>query len=277
MDSTPVGYLERAQGALELAGRALDPNAAADSPDFALGADLLCKALENAVRALDPARESRGSLPEAVGCLDDELLTGAAGNRARAVALTTDLVAAASGAVPVSSVVSSGERFVAALLDRARRAKPAQTRRKMVIMIALAALGIGGVAFAVAPPADDDLRFRASSSIAPYPTEGRLGDRGRYDIFIHTQQEKSPWVEIDLGRERAIQEVRVTNRADCCADRAVPMVISVRTEGGEYHEVARRKRGFDRWDARFASEKARFVRLSVPRETTLHLQEIRFR
>ena len=137
MDSMPVSYLVRAQGALALAGRALDPNAAADSPDFVLGADLLCKALENAVRALDPSGEPRDSLPEAVARLDDELLVGAAGNRARAVALTTDLVAAASGVVPVPSVVSSGERFVAALLDRARRAKPAQTRRRTVIMLSL--------------------------------------------------------------------------------------------------------------------------------------------
>ncbi|MBV9505494.1 MAG: discoidin domain-containing protein [Acidobacteriia bacterium] len=36
---------------------------------------------------------------------------------------------------------------------------------------------------------------------------------------FHTQSEKSPWFEVDLGQRETVNTIRIWNRTDCCADR----------------------------------------------------------
>ncbi len=270
-------HLERARVALSLAGRALDPNGDVPIPDLALGADLLCRALENALLAIDPTKDPRADLKDAVACLGDDVLVAAAGNRARALAVTTELVALAKGEAAEPDAVSSAERFVTSLVASAHRKGHAQSRWRRVVVATFALVVALVGAYAMAPSAEDELRFTASSGSDGYRTTGRVGDRGRYGVFLHTRQEMAPWVEIDLGRERDLSEVRIVNRVDCCAERALPLVVSVRTEKGELHDVARREAAFDTWEARFPTERARYVRLTVPRETILHLQDVHFK
>lgn len=95
------------------------------------------------------------------------------------------------------------------------------------------------------------------------------------DYFFHTLEEDNPWLTIDLGAQKSISAVRVKNRADCCADRAVPLLIETSLDNKSWQRAARRTEEFTDWKAKFAPVTARFVRLQVPRRTLLHLQAVR--
>lgn len=96
-------------------------------------------------------------------------------------------------------------------------------------------------------------------------------------MFFQTQEEKEPWLEIDLGREVPFDEVEVTNRSDCCPDRAVPLVVEVSRDGVHFKEVSRRMDTFSVWHSRFARQTARYVRLRVLRRTIFHLDQVAVR
>ncbi len=93
-------------------------------------------------------------------------------------------------------------------------------------------------------------------------------------IFFHTQEEESPWAEVDLGDRKAIKRIEVQNRIDCCQERAVPLVAEVSDDEAAWREVARQDTAFVDWTARFAPTQARYVRLRAPRKTILHLESI---
>jgi hypothetical protein len=97
------------------------------------------------------------------------------------------------------------------------------------------------------------------------------------DLLFHTMIEQNPWVEIDLAAARNIHRVEVSNRSDCCEERAVPLVVEISIDEKKWTEVARRNEQFSHWNARFPSVSARYVRLRVPRETALHLEAIAIR
>lgn len=97
------------------------------------------------------------------------------------------------------------------------------------------------------------------------------------DMFFTTNEEKEPWVEIDLGKTMPFNRVDVVNRDDCCPDRAVPLVIEVSRDGKQFREVMRRNDTFSRWTAKFAPQKARYVRLRVLRRSILHLNQVAVR
>jgi len=94
-------------------------------------------------------------------------------------------------------------------------------------------------------------------------------------FFFHTLEEKSPWVELDLGRVERISTVQANNRLDCCTERAVPLLVEVSVDHKQWHTVARRDAAFTTWRATFASTDARWVRLRAPRPTFLHLARVR--
>jgi len=94
-------------------------------------------------------------------------------------------------------------------------------------------------------------------------------------FFFHTQQQESPSIEFDLGETKTISSVIVENRTDCCAERAIPLVVEVSENPGEWREVRRRTKDFDTWRGRFSPTRARWVRLSVPRGTFLHLARVK--
>ncbi len=120
----------------------------------------------------------------------------------------------------------------------------------------------------------DGHRFRASSGAWGFPAAGTVGDHRDFGLFFHTAEEESPWVEIDLGELRNIDRVMVENRDDMGAERALPLVVELGDTARHYHEVARRVEAFDRWTATFPKQQTRYVRLLVPRRTTLHLKNV---
>lgn len=96
-------------------------------------------------------------------------------------------------------------------------------------------------------------------------------------FFFHTQQERNPWFELDLGAITQISAVRADNRKDCCAERASPLVVEVSLDHRTWKEVARREGQFRSWKASFPTQKARWVKLRIPSQspTTFHLAGVR--
>lgn len=98
------------------------------------------------------------------------------------------------------------------------------------------------------------------------------GDTTR--IGCHTLSEVSPWAVIDLGDEFTVHRVVVSNRLDVPAESAAPLVVELSTDGVEYVEFARKTEGFRTWTAHGNPATARFVRLSIPRASAMHLNEV---
>ena len=95
------------------------------------------------------------------------------------------------------------------------------------------------------------------------------------DYFFHTAEEERPWVEFDLGSVQSIAAVRVENRRDCCAERAVPLSVEISTDQKHYREVLHKADTFRSWKGEFSPVKARYVRLRASRKTLLHLAAVR--
>lgn len=97
------------------------------------------------------------------------------------------------------------------------------------------------------------------------------------DIFFHTEDEASPWIEFDLGAPKWVRRVEVRNRLDCCGDRAVPLVVETSDEETTWAEVAHQDEPFEHWAASFPARQARYVRLRVARKSILHLEAVSIR
>jgi hypothetical protein len=116
--------------------------------------------------------------------------------------------------------------------------------------------------------------WRASSSSDKcHPAQHRCAGV-HSDMFFTTNEEIDPWLDIDLGKPTKFNTVEVTNRSDCCPDRAIPLLVEVSTDRTKWREVSRRTDTFSVWRAEFAPQSARYVRLRVPRRTILHLEKV---
>jgi hypothetical protein len=167
------------------------------------------------------------------------------------------------------------ERVVSELDRLGQRFDLLRTQRlvsALVLLVVAASLAMavwtsqGGRDLALGKP------FVASSSSAscvqPAKCEG---------LLFHTQEERNPWVEFDLGSVVSVRRVEVRNRKDCCGERAVPLVVELSTDRQRYSEVARANDAFSEWVAKFSAQKARYVRLRVPRKSILHLEAVAVR
>jgi hypothetical protein len=94
------------------------------------------------------------------------------------------------------------------------------------------------------------------------------------DLLFHTQQQENPWADFDLGSVVAVERVEVTNRSDCCAERAIPLIVELSLDDKKWTQVARRDAAFSSWTAKFPKQKARFVRVRAPRNTILNLDDV---
>jgi F5/8 type C domain len=145
----------------------------------------------------------------------------------------------------------------------------------------LALLG-GLVAFVLvvrAPPEGADISinkpWRASSAYVGHTTEGRKPERPTDVMFFCTNEDDSPWWQVDLSTLRTIDRITLVNRGDCCAERATPLAIEVSSDGNSWREVIRRDETFRTWRAKFKPTQARYVRLRALRRTFLHMKDVR--
>jgi hypothetical protein len=107
---------------------------------------------------------------------------------------------------------------------------------------------------------------------SPFPAEpARLVDGSKWREYdACTSTEHQPWIAVDLGAPRHIEEVVVTGRRDCCwGYRDLPLVLELSDSTGAFHEVARRESPFsDRepWRIRLPGVRGRQLLLRVASE-----------
>ena len=119
--------------------------------------------------------------------------------------------------------------------------------------------------------------WTASSGFAwdHWPRSGSLRGHGMYGLLFHTEEEDRPWLRVDLGGEHELHHVILTNRSDCCGDRAVPLEVEVSLDGASWQKVATRQEPFETWTIDLPPQtRARYVRLQVQRRTLFHLRDV---
>jgi F5/8 type C domain-containing protein len=172
-----------------------------------------------------------------------------------------------------------GERLLAELEEPARRARDTRLRARLrTLAPALIFASIAAVA------AWGWFHPREVSSGKPWTTSSAafvcdpahtLCGGARTHILFHTVEEDAPWFEIDLRAAHELTGIEVRNRTDCCADRALPLIVEVSLDHQHYQRVARKFANFDSWKQQFPATRARYVRLRVGRRSSLHLEQVR--
>lgn len=124
---------------------------------------------------------------------------------------------------------------------------------------------------------------RDLASGKPYEASSAWGDFGARGVvtapgmkpFFHTDEQDDPWVVVDLGQDARIGAFEIHNRVDCCAERAVPLVLELSRDRARWDVVARRDTPFSIWSGSVTPQTARWVRVRAPRRVMLHLSGIR--
>lgn len=116
---------------------------------------------------------------------------------------------------------------------------------------------------------------RISSNWRPgiYPATGVV-DGETTELGCHSDFENHPWLQIDLGQSKTIHRVVVTNRVDGDTTRAVPLLVELSSDGKSFAPYARQDSDFKVWTAKGRVTRARFVRLTVQKDSMLHLNEV---
>ena len=94
---------------------------------------------------------------------------------------------------------------------------------------------------------------------------------------VHTETEASPWISVDLGSVMSLSKVKVYGRGDGWANESVPLVLEISVDGETFTEVDRRADPvgqFLPWTSKRDGEKARWVRVRLPRQGYIALSEI---
>jgi hypothetical protein len=266
-----------------LAGQALDPNGPG-GPDCVLARVLLQHALGHAAAAIG-WQEDPGRLRAAIDALEQAgILATAGGDVARARSVLAAVLAPPQG--EAQSVASRddlvGAEVLLADVLRALRGKASIARWLRWSRRGLAVALVAALAAAMIPTLArggpwEKYRWISSSAAYGFTTSGTLGTHGSLGLVFHTAYEDHPWVLVDLLTTRTIHSVRVVNRADCCDERCLPLVVEVAGDDGQFVEVGRRIATFSAWKTEFAPRRARAVRLLVEGRTFFHLQEVEIR
>ena len=175
-----------------------------------------------------------------------------------------------------ASVAHVGAARVAVrALESQRRKRPLAAAVGLVVVAAMAFVGARR-ALAV-PDLAAGKTYTASSAIGGFPTSGIVNVPVDFELFVHTREEDSPWLRIDLGRMETFRSIEIANRADCCRDRAAPLLVQSSDNGETWNDLGQRTDEFSEWTLSFNPTTARYVRVSVPRRSFLHLARVSVR
>jgi F5/8 type C domain-containing protein len=282
--------LRRARLALELARRTLS-EPVEHGPAEAVACDLYCQAIYWGLVARRGAstEPEHSTLADELARAEPALLARCAGGEEEAARLSARLEHTAFdelARLPANGRLGLlGELgpFADALLNERDPERERVWRRRL--LWTGGALVLASTALVAAPRVLDrweqardlaeDKPWTASSMEAEVCTSPAQRCDESKDYFFHTQRQKNPWLSIDLEAVQTVSAVRVRNRRGCCSDRAVPLVVQVSSDNENWTEVARNEEDFSEWKAEFTPVEARWVRLMVPRTSTLHLRRVR--
>lgn len=284
--------LERSLRAQELAERAYDPvDALRSGSSTSLSVSLYREAAYWALLREESTAETLAGMVDATPRPQLEQLAGGPEQLGPALEALVDRSFVQTAALPEALLAAdalAARSFVNEVLRQ--RLLPEQRTGRLKLQRAVRSLALAGLVLAgglsawsyvkharLGPDLAEGRPWRASSSYAVCrPAEHRCAGTTT-KMFFHTEEEKNPWLEIDLGKPQSFNRVDVTNRDDCCPDRAVPLVIEASADAKSWKQLARQDRTFTVWEAEFAPETARYVRLRVPRRSILHLSKVSVR
>lgn len=179
---------------------------------------------------------------------------------------TTPSMAAAAA----TSLASFTERLIDELERPVRELRRRRNARAALLIFAsvVAVLGVLLIAWRMRPPdlVPDSVRTQSSQWSAC--TSGECGN-----ALFSTKEEPNPWVQYDFRSERRLHSIAITNRTDCCYERAVPLVVETSNDGRRWKEQVRATEQFMTWSAKLRG-RARYVRLRVARTSYLHLSTV---
>ena len=287
---TPVAkrqHLELAQGAVDIADRIMD-----DAP-FLQGPNVLAALALYRVAALwaltaDQDGPRAETIAEALGREPSDPLAADAESPEQRERLRAALTRSERATADLSDAerveeVNVLQRFLRhriALFEAwARQVRRTALRRRLPALLLAGGplLAIAVLLWLTHRDLAANRPWRASSALPDCDLAFNTCGGQSVNIFFHTLEEQSPWVEVDLGSIKSFSHVIITNRQDCCMERAVPLAIEVSTDGRAYNEVARRQDTFSEWDAKFHPVQARYVRARALRRTLLHLEGVSVR
>lgn len=210
----------------------------------------------------------------------DGVLRDAAENPDELSAVKAALLPGASPAVATDEAVARTRAFLERLLWNAdaprRRVEALLIQRWLRIIAAAVVLALLAVGIRVALHGKNVLEgkpFTVSSNWS-----GCASDPSCDGVLLfHTNNENEPWVIFDLQKPTTIHEIDVTNRLDSYQERALPLVAEVSSDRQHWKEVGRRTEAFTTWTDTFPATSARYIRLKVPRVSTLHLKAVEAR
>lgn len=117
--------------------------------------------------------------------------------------------------------------------------------------------------------------WRTSSTLNNCTPETHKCEGKDFPPFFCTAQESAPWIEYDFGARRRVAKVIVTNREDCCKERAVPLLVEISDDRKTWKKVGGISKAFDEATISFPPVSTRYLRLRVPKQTILHLNDVR--
>jgi len=280
--------LKRAEAALELADRAVNPiDPLRAGPSLPLSLSLYREAAYWALAAQDPSATPR-DLKEAFALAAPDVLVHSAGGEAGFAAVQAALLTKTFRETADDTVEQQKrdaheahafvQHLVSEKLGPERRVGRTLVQRSVRCGFLALFLIVGSVTLVtliVAATTGPDLAagkpWHASSNNPGVP---KASDN---EYLFHTNDEESPWFEVDLQTRTQFAKVEVTNRRDCCPERAAPAIIEVSDDQKTWKEVSRRSDSYSKWTAKFAPVTARYVRVRVPRRSTLHLASVAVR
>ena len=140
----------------------------------------------------------------------------------------------------------------------------------VVLLLAIAAMGVRKLS--LGPNLLADKPMRVSSSWA-----GCSQDAGCQAVLFHTDPRLNPWVEFDLGARKTFSRLEVTNRSDCCSERAIPLVAEISDDRATWTQIGRNGTRILHLDAEFPPKTARYLKLRIARLSTFHLKDVALR
>jgi len=263
--------------ALELAGQALDPNATGGS-SLPLGRLLLREALLGAAQVIT-GKMNIDSLESATTALQQRQPPESS---CRQHVDWEEVIATLNMTAPADAVaVTRAEVVVTQLVDEARCTRRFSRfvgySRWFMALLAIVTLALLTISYSALHRPWLDYTWFASSAWPGFPQFGKLSDKGPYDLIFHTNEQESPWVVVDLGKNRSVKDVRVINRADWGGDRGLPLKLELAGDDRHFTTLGTRSTRFDEWHVTFATRKAHYLRLQAAGVTILHFREIQIR
>ncbi len=171
------------------------------------------------------------------------------------------------GTSPAWVCVTSAALLLAAAIARAESRWPAPPPRERIEADWLRQDEVRGTAFGKVTPEED------AAGACDGVKNGKWG--------FHTALEDNPWWQIDLGAVTALEWVLIYNRCDHTVGRAARLAVLVSGDGKAFRQVYQHDGSVFHGQpdgkplaVKLDGAKARFLRLQVPGNNCLHLDEV---